>query len=44
MTDGRSSVLSVEETARTLVLYSGEEEVLRMSVEVSPDAIDVIEL
>ena len=42
--DGRTSVLSVEETARTLVLYSGEEEVLRVAVEVSPHSINLIEL
>jgi protocatechuate 3,4-dioxygenase beta subunit len=44
LTDGRTSVLSVEETARTLVLYFGEEEVLREALKVSPDTIDVIEL
>lgn len=44
LSSGRSPVLSVDETASTLVLYSGTAEVLRMPIKLSASEIETIEL
>jgi len=40
--DGRSDVLAVEDSAATLVLYRGEEEVARMPLSLSPGVTNVL--
>jgi hypothetical protein len=41
---GRTAVLSVAETARTLVLYSGTEEVLRVPLVLTPGEVSPVRL
>jgi RNA polymerase sigma-70 factor (ECF subfamily) len=43
LTDGRSEVVSAAETARTLVLYQGGEEVVRVPVRLDPSELNLIE-